>query len=130
MEEQCPLCQTEMRVIDSCIEVIGDNSPDTLTQIFEVINFSCRNQQCPLLNKIVPGIRREKTRASPRKLDGGKYCCDELLTYITQDSFSVSRKATNNAHLALDGTLTITCPVCGEVHKYDVSGKQEVKEYA
>lgn len=43
---KCPLCDTEMRIIDSKFETVGDNSPDKETKLYRKITFECRNKKC------------------------------------------------------------------------------------
>ena len=44
---QCPTCGVEAVIMGSRYEVEGDQRPDTETKVFSVLEFQCRNPQCP-----------------------------------------------------------------------------------
>ena len=49
---QCKTCKCEMEIIRHRIEAQGDNSPDTKTEVFEVLEMACRSKQCPEYGKV------------------------------------------------------------------------------
>ncbi len=42
----CPKCGNEMRIVGSGIEVKGDKSPDTVTEVYHVHRIKCVNPYC------------------------------------------------------------------------------------
>jgi hypothetical protein len=45
--EKCPQCNTELKILRSFNRLEGDDSPDTPTVLYAVIEQTCRNPQCP-----------------------------------------------------------------------------------
>ena len=42
----CPYCNVVTKIERHRVEVEGDNSPDTETRVYRVLDFVCRNPQC------------------------------------------------------------------------------------
>lgn len=55
--ELCPLCKTQLYIKSSKMEVVGDKSPDTQTEVYTVLSQSCRNPVCDNYGKDVAEIR-------------------------------------------------------------------------
>ena len=56
----CPKCKVECRVTKNTPVITGDNSADTATKLFRVLEFTCRNKQCADYGKVVKTIRDEQ----------------------------------------------------------------------
>lgn len=54
---QCKNCRTEMRIVDTHVEVEGDKSPDTETVVYRVMDYACRSRQCPEYDKIQQSVK-------------------------------------------------------------------------
>ena len=49
---QCKNCHTEMRIVATRMEIEGDDSPDTETVVYRVMDYTCRSRQCPEYDKV------------------------------------------------------------------------------
>lgn len=49
---QCKNCHTEMRIVATRMEIKGDDSPDTETVVYRVMDYACRSRQCPEYDKV------------------------------------------------------------------------------
>ncbi len=49
---QCKNCHTEMRIAATRMEIEGDDSPDTETVVYRVMDYACRSRQCPEYDKV------------------------------------------------------------------------------
>lgn len=49
----CPTCGVETIIGAARTEVVGDDSPSTQTEVFEVLSHFCRNTLCPNTGKKV-----------------------------------------------------------------------------
>lgn len=54
---KCPLCKTEMQIDRVYTSVEGDESPDTETKVYKVVELKCRSKQCSNYGKVVETIR-------------------------------------------------------------------------
>lgn len=50
---QCPNCKVEYRISKSYLKVVGDQSADTETKVFQVHELTCHNPQCPNKDAVV-----------------------------------------------------------------------------
>lgn len=62
-DDICEACGNELKVAGSHIVVEGDNSPDTKTRVFTVLEMECVNPQCVDKGK-VREVRVEQELAS------------------------------------------------------------------
>lgn len=53
----CPICKTEMRIMSTRQEVLGDSSQDQQTEVYTVQELSCRNKHCTNFDKIVETLK-------------------------------------------------------------------------
>ena len=53
----CPICKTEMRIMSTRQEVLGDSSQDQQTEVYTVQELGCRNKHCTNFDKIVETLR-------------------------------------------------------------------------
>ena len=53
----CPKCGVEAVIMGTAVEVRGDESPATQTEVFEVLKYQCRNPQCPNFEQEVGTVR-------------------------------------------------------------------------
>ena len=51
--ELCPKCKTATYIGKTYTEVEGDNSPDTPTRVYTVVEQVCRNPQCEDYKKVI-----------------------------------------------------------------------------
>ena len=49
---QCKACPCELRILQSHMEFTGDESPDTETKAWQVMELGCQNRQCPEYGKV------------------------------------------------------------------------------
>lgn len=54
---QCPYCKIDGTIETSSIQVTGDDSPDTKTQVYTVQEIACRNPACSHFGEIVATVR-------------------------------------------------------------------------
>lgn len=54
---ECPVCKTEMRIVSTRQEVIGDESPDQQTEVFTLQELACRNKACPNYEKVMASVK-------------------------------------------------------------------------
>ena len=54
---RCPQCNTELRIMSSRLEVTGDDSPETPTQVWRVLEMGCVNPQCTKPEPIEERVR-------------------------------------------------------------------------
>lgn len=47
MEHQCPLCNSDLQIAKSTFKAEQDDSPDTPTEIYSVLDMVCVNPKCP-----------------------------------------------------------------------------------
>ena len=55
----CPVCGIEAAIKSSGYEVAGDTAPDTRTQVWSVLHFSCRNPACRMHDREIGTVRHE-----------------------------------------------------------------------
>lgn len=58
----CPKCGVEAAIMASRVEVIGDDSPEKQTEVYQVLVYQCRNPQCDCFER---DIGEEKIRTYP-----------------------------------------------------------------
>lgn len=46
-DDICEICGNELKVTGSRVICEGDDSPDTKTRVFTVLEMECTNPQCP-----------------------------------------------------------------------------------
>lgn len=63
----CPKCGVEAIIAGTRTEVVGDSSPTTQTEVYEVLSYQCRNAQCTAVGQ---EIGAEKIKIYPR--EGGE----------------------------------------------------------
>ena len=54
---QCPECKLEAYIMGKSTEVLGDESPETETEVWSVLEFECRNPACQMNGKKVGEVR-------------------------------------------------------------------------
>lgn len=54
--ELCPSCLTQMVIGRSYLKIVGDDSPDTPTQVFTCIELKCKNPRCERYNQVIETV--------------------------------------------------------------------------
>lgn len=54
---KCRRCNIDMRVDAAGVEIINDDIPDRVTEVYSVQTLTCRNPDCSNYNKVVETIK-------------------------------------------------------------------------
>lgn len=58
--ELCPLCKTALQIKNSYLQLEGDDSPDTETKAYMVLERQCVNKNCEKYKTVVDTVRHEQ----------------------------------------------------------------------
>ena len=58
--ELCPLCKAALQIKNSYLQLEGDDSADTPTRAYTVLERQCVNKNCDNFKKVVDTIRHEQ----------------------------------------------------------------------
>lgn len=110
---ECPLCQVALR-IKSSLSTVENGKAVTVQDLI------CINKKCEYgkRNAVVKRIRHVAPEAHAD--ERYKFCCDGLLAFIGDETYY---PAPNVQYSESDTTLTVPCPTCGTVHRFDITGK-------
>lgn len=60
----CPKCGVEAAIMTTRTEVMGDDTPEAQTEVFQVLGYQCRNPQCERFER---DVGEEKIRIYPER---------------------------------------------------------------
>lgn len=49
--EYCPICNSPLNIINSYIELVNDNTPDKVTEVYRCLDMACINKNVNNTNK-------------------------------------------------------------------------------
>lgn len=120
---KCPYCKNDLHIATQFFKT-EQNEAGT-TDIYSVVDLMCVDPQCPNGKKGVPVRRQARLVQNAEQHQNSISCCGRPLVYIGQRGYWLP----DIADSVRDGdTLVITCPLCGQEHMADVSGKEEMQE--
>ena len=56
---KCPKCQVEMRISSSRNVLENDDTPETPTKLFKVLELTCMNRNCENFDTVVQTVKNE-----------------------------------------------------------------------